>query len=336
MGELTLFDSGAVPAHIANIFGDAGINDDLSAGVGVSFPIISIKGKTFHVVSGDERTLITNDDGDAKGSIEVVILKSNRAISKVFYANGYVEGSNEKPTCSSNDGIAPAADALEPQCNKCQICPQNVWGSRTTESGAKGKMCSDSRRIAVASPNDLENPMLLRVPAATLKELTAYSDMLTRRRVPYKAVITKIGFDHSVAHPKLTFKAVRFLTNAEAEVVVEVLERPIIDEIVGLARSEPVLDIAGAPPALLMGAPKTTAKTTAKSAIKNAVTVTEAEIAEVLDPNAEPEPEQKTAPKAAPKPAAKAAPKPAAKPVLKVVEDDASLTDILNSLESDD
>ena len=325
MGELILFtgDTDNVPAHIRNAFGTPDSNTDLSSGVGTSYPIVSIKGKVFHVARGDERTLITNDDGDAKGSIEVVILQANPGISKVYYPGGYVEGSEEKPTCYSNSGKEPGADAQDPQSAKCATCPHNAWGSRITENGAKGKACSDSRRLAIASIHDLEDPMLMRVPAATLKELTAYADLLTKRKVPYKAVVTKISFDHSVAHPKLVFKPVRFLSDIEADVVIGVLERSVITEITGMAPAQETLEIAGTPPAKLMdqSKPKPTA-------VKKH-TATEAEVEEALEPKKA----EKTEPAPAPKP--KAEQKPKAAP--KVVDaDEESLDDILAGLENDD
>jgi hypothetical protein len=331
MGELILFanDTGVIPHHLTRAFGTPDTNTDLSSGVGTSYPIISIKGKVFHVAQGDERTLITNDDGDAKGSIEVVILQANPGISKVYYPGGYVEGSEEKPACYSNNGKEPAADAQEPQCTKCAICPNNAWGSRVTESGAKGKACSDSRRLAVASLNDLENPMLLRVPAATLKELTGYADLLTRRKVPYKAVVTKIAFDHSVAHPKLTFKPTRFLSDVEADIVIDVLQRPVIAEITGMnTPTHDVLEIEGTPPAKLMDQSKP------KPTVVKKHTATEAEVEEVLEKKPDP---KKTEPD--PKPKADAKPKAEAKPKAapKVVEaDEETLDDILAGLENDD
>jgi hypothetical protein len=319
--DLILFENSQLPAHLRAAFGDSDSNTDLSSGISTGYPIVSIKGKVFHVVQGDERTLLTNDDGDAKGSIEVVILKSNKHVSKVYYPSGYVEGSDAKPDCYSNNGETPGSDAVNPQSVKCATCPHNAWGSRITENGTKGKACSDSRRIAVASIYDLSDPMLLRIPAATLKELTIYADMLTKRKVPYRAIVTKIGFDHDVAHPKLTFKPTRFLTNAEAAVVVDVLSGTVVDDIIGRVSSEAPLEIAGTPPAALMTEElKTTVKTvTAKAE------VVEAEVVEA---------------KPAPKPEPKSTPRPRAEPKLKpspkVVEEDADLDSILASLESDD
>lgn len=233
MGNIVPFDSGTLPAYITNGVVDAG---DLTTGVGVSYPIISIKGKVFHKVQGEDRVLITKPgDDEPAASIEVLILKANPALAKVYYENGYEEGSAEKPTCYSNDGVAPAADAAEPQAKKCATCPHNQWGSRVTDKGGKGKNCSDSRRIAIAAPGHINEPMLLRVPAASLKTLAQFGDMLKKRGVPnYSAVVTKIGFDYTVAHPALTFKPVGFIDEAAAHEAVEMAKSDLVAQIVGL------------------------------------------------------------------------------------------------------
>lgn len=321
MSNIIPFEAGNVPAHVARRFGGADVNSDLSANVGTGgFPVISYKGKVWHVVRGDERVLVANEDGDPKSSIEVVILKSNPNLSKIYYSGGYEEGSNAKPDCYSNDGQGPARDAQSPQANKCAICPRNQWGSRVTEAGAKGKECSDSRRLAVAPVGDLENPMLLRIPAATLKELTAYADMLNRRKAPYQAVVTKIGFDHTVAHQKLTFKAIRWLSDEEADVVAEVCDREVIRNIVGL---EADLDIEGTPPARLTQQaadpkPAPARKTPARHE------ATEEDIEDALASHrAAPEPEEAPAPK----------PKPKADVAAIIAEADASLDDVLSMLD---
>ncbi len=235
MSNVVPFDGGSnLPAHLAGLAGQS-VNTDLSSGVGTGFPVVSFKGKVWHVQQGDDRTLLTHPEtGDPVSSIEVVILKANPNLSKIYYKSGYEEGSTAKPDCYSNDGVAPAADAQTPQSPKCAICPHNAWGSRVSEHGAKGKACSDSRRLAIAPSDDIEHPMLLRIPAATLKELTHYADLLNRRRAPYTAVVTRIGFDHTVAHPKLTFKASRWVTEPEAALISDVIQRDVVTNIVGL------------------------------------------------------------------------------------------------------
>ena len=228
--DMVAITASKLPAHLqgkvksTNVFAAA-----VSAG---GFPVVSIKGKVFHVQRGDERTLITKgEDGEPAASLEAVIVAVNPNKSKVYYDQGYEEGSAAKPTCYSNDGLAPAADAEEPQSKKCATCPHNQWGSRITDNGGKGKACGDSMRLAIAPPDQLNDPMLLRVPAASLKTLGQYGAQLAKRGVEPHHVVTRIGFDYNVAHPALTFKAVRFVEEHElAEVEAVLLEE---DETIG-------------------------------------------------------------------------------------------------------
>ena len=235
MSNITPFDA-KLPAHLSAF--ESVSEDDLSSGVSASFPVISIKGKVFHIVRGDERTLITKPGGEEDepaSSIEVVLLRANPSVSKVYYAEGYTEGSVDKPTCYSNSGIAPEMDAQEPQSQKCAGCVHNQWGSRITESGKKAKACGDVRRLAVAAAGELGDPMLLRVPATSLAVLAQYGDVLKKRGVKYPALITRIGFDYSVAHPALTFKPVGFIDEVAAKKVREVMSGDLISQILGMS-----------------------------------------------------------------------------------------------------
>lgn len=237
--DMIAIKASQLPAHLRakakaqNVFAAA-----VSAG---GFPVVSIKGKVFHVQRGDERTLVKKpgDDEEAAGSLEVVILATNPNKSKVYYDGGYVEGSTDKPVCYSNDGIAPAADAEDPQSTKCATCPHNQWGSRISDNGNKVKACSDSMRLAIAPAGQINDPMLIRVPAASLKTLGSYGAQLAKRGVDPMHVVTKIGFDYSVAHPALTFKAVRFVEEDELSEIEQVLidEEETIGNITGVTGS---------------------------------------------------------------------------------------------------
>jgi len=245
MGNIIPFeDNGNVPAHIRKRHAQGGGNADLSGGVGLGYPIISYKGKVWHVVESGNRELVMNDEGEPRASLDVVILKANGVLSKVYYPDGYSEGSNEKPACYSNDSVKPAADASDPQAGKCAICPHNQWGSKITEMGSKGKACSDSRRLAVAPADDLTRSMLLRVPAASLKGLSTYAELLNRRGAPYQAVVTRIGFDHTVAYPSLTFKALNWLAEAEADAVDELASSETVRQITMIEQGDGGTDTA--------------------------------------------------------------------------------------------
>ena len=308
MSNLVKFDKANVPAHLSAMFA---ASNDLSSGVGGGFPVLSIKGKVWTVVRGkDDRKIIKNEDGDPRSSIEVVIVKANPSISKIFYAKGYTEGMNEKPDCFSENGMSPDPAAANPQAKKCALCPQNQWGSKISENGAKLKACSDSRRVAVAPAGDLRDPMLLRVPAASLRPLGDYGDMFARKGVPYQAAVTRMGFDPEAASPKLTFKYERFLDEDEAATVRELIDSSTVAQIVGGSVVDDAEDNSSALPAA--PAPKPV---------------------KVAAPAPKDEDEDEAAPEVeAPKP--KAAKK--AKPEVKEVEDDdlaAALDDVLGSLD---
>ena len=233
MSDMVTIESGGLPAHLK---GKTKTNNLFAAAVSVGgFPVISIKGKVFHIQRGDVRELVTKagTDDEPAPSLEVVILSVNPNKSKVYYNTGFIEGSVAKPTCYSNNGVAPAEDAEEQQSKKCNVCPHNQWGSRITDSGGKGKACGDSMRLCVAAAGMINDPMLLRVPAATLKTLGLYGTQLSKRGVEPQYVITKVGFDYNVAHPALTFKAVRFVEEAELALVEDTLveESELIDQI---------------------------------------------------------------------------------------------------------
>lgn len=304
------FDQGGkLPAYLKS-FNVAELNADLTAHAGGGFPVISIKGKVFAIVRDGERVVLPNpkDPDSPATSIDVVLLKANKGTSKVFYLKGYDKDSEgQKPDCYSADGIEPAADAQNKQAKKCATCPHNQWGSRVTEKGnSKGKACADTVRMAVAAAGQLNDPMLLRVPPASIKGLGEYGQMLAKRGVGYSMVVTKIAFDQEAESPKLTFKPVGFLDDAAFGEVQEIVGSDIVQNILG---ASPVALPAEAPAAAAdePEAELEAAKPAAKAAISKAKTVTDEEV--------------ETAVAAAEKPAAKA--KPAAKPV--VAEDDVEL-----------
>ena len=196
---------------LATAFG--GIEDDeFLSGQRPSFPVISIKGSKFAVTRGGEREVIVNEDGDARSSIDIVVVRAVKGLSKVFYKDAYEEGSSEAPDCYSNTGVVPAPDAKVPQAKSCAACPNNVWGSKINEkTGKKGKLCQDSKRLAVAPLGQLNDPMLLRVPAASLTNWDTCVATLAKKGLKVPAVALKLGFDKDAAYPLLTFRPAALL-----------------------------------------------------------------------------------------------------------------------------
>jgi hypothetical protein len=225
-------DVDQLPAHLRHLMQE---EEDWGSGQVGGFPVLSLDAKVFHIVRGEDRELITrpDDPDEAATSLGLVILRTNKGVARVFYKDKYVPGSNDAPDCYSNDGIKPAADAEDPQCKTCALCPHAQWGSRISESGKKAKACSEVKRLAVAEPGDEENPMLLRIPPTSLKNWDEYVAKLRKKGANPSMVITRIGFDHSVSHQVLTFKPVGFITDEMAEAVAKTKGTPIVDNILG-------------------------------------------------------------------------------------------------------
>lgn len=209
-----------LPASIADLFAVDPGSDDLSGGITGGYAIVSIRGSKWRIKHGGTEEPVLNDEGDPRASLEVVMVDAAKNLSKIFYAENYSEGDAEAPDCSSLNGETPDVGVPNKQADSCAMCPNNQWGSRMTDAGKKAKACHDSRRIAVVPFGDLKNeayggPMLLRIPAASLGDLKTFGTQLNSKGISYKTIAVRLGFDIDVSYPKLTFKAIKRLEEAE-------------------------------------------------------------------------------------------------------------------------
>lgn len=232
-------------ARALAIFNDLGDNDDLSSGVTGGFSVISIRGSKWRVKSGGDEVLITDADGEMLPSLRVLMLKANKDISKNYYEGGYQEGSSDAPDCFSMDGKKPDPSVENPVAPACASCPKNVFGSKISENGSKGKACADMRRVVILPEGDFKNerfggPMLLRVPAASLSELAAFGKAMSAKGFPYNTIITRISFDPETAYPRLKFNAVRPITEDEAGEVAALLQDESFKQKVEYILNKPV------------------------------------------------------------------------------------------------
>jgi len=232
-----------------------GISDEMSQGIGASFAVVSIKGKTFTIKhGGTDHPLMVSANGAhfAAPFFDVVIVAASPNMTKTYYKDGYVEGSDASPDCWSEDGQRPAA--AQPVSHDCRTCPMNAFGSKLGNAGQKLKACTDSRKIIVVPAHDIANEtyggaMLLRVPAASLGPIADYAKYLNGQGVPFFAVVTRIQFDASAAYPKLQAQAVRVLSEAEAAQVLELRNSDRVASILtGSATTAPAAQPALAAP----------------------------------------------------------------------------------------
>jgi hypothetical protein len=276
MGEVAQFTGGKVPQKLAEA--TAVDNDDLSSGVRGGYSVVSIRGSRWHVKVSDEETTITDPTtGDPVGSLRLVLLKASPNVSKNYYEGGYEEGASEAPTCWSIDGVVPDP-AADKQAASCAACEKNQFGSRITDAGKKVKACGDSRRLAVIPEGDYANelyggPMLLRVPASSLSNLSQYGKKMKGKGFPYNTIVTRCSFDHTVSFPKLEFNATRPLTDEEADEIVGLLKDPeYADKIEAVLAKDlevvPVDDSAKEEEPLFEEAPEVQPKAAAKAPAK--------------------------------------------------------------------
>lgn len=227
MSSLILFQSGAVPAHIA-----AGpivrLNENASAGLRANFAVVSLRGKSWKVKYRGDETLIKRSPGfDAAGrplpeaavaGLEVIVVGISPIITKQYYRSGYVDAgdksSGQIPDCFSTDGVMPDGNSPSIQASSCAVCPHNQFESRKRDDGSvgRGKACADNRKIALVPNGDPENevyggPMMLRIPATSMSNFAAYTGHLGAHGFDVSQVVTVMSFDEKATHPEIVFRA---------------------------------------------------------------------------------------------------------------------------------
>ena len=240
--ELTVLDNFG---PVADVF-DGGPpidNSAWTAGIGAAWPILTIKGKSFGWRYRGEEHTYSAPNAAAGGQhmpvqfLDVVLVQSGARISKVYYEVPWNPTSKERlpPTCWSADGITPDAAVSQKQANTCGGCPHNVFGSSIGPQGQRGKKCSDNKRVAVVTLNDLANqdfggPFMLRVPPGSFANYLNYCSVMANKGYHPYMVVTRLTFDPQVPHPKIKFDPVRTLTREEAMHIIHHHKNPRVAE----------------------------------------------------------------------------------------------------------
>lgn len=198
-----------VPDYLKK-FMDQGTSKDADsmASASVSVPRISLKGKKFQFINGDDESKKTED-------IHVIILgvdpEGGRMI-KTFYMNGYNPTDTSPPDCSSSNGVSPDAWVTNPVAQSCGGCDKNRFGSATSPSGKKTKACRDAKRLWVTPVDNVEGTVFgLNVPVTSLKAMAEYGKEIRGAGIPLSAVITRIYMDEESEFPQIHFQRVGFL-----------------------------------------------------------------------------------------------------------------------------
>jgi len=201
---------------------------------GPVFPRISSNRRMFSIVeSGADPIVIKDENGNPVHQLDVVILGANMGVYKTFYAKGYDSKAavKEAPICWSATGEAPHPASKEKQSDRCATCKQNVFGSKINPNGKKAKACSDSKRLLVVSPDDLEGPIyMVNISATALKSLNTYHKFLNHNNAVVQQVATRLSFDENSDVPVFQFAYVGALTQEDFNKVIKRLEEPEVIE----------------------------------------------------------------------------------------------------------
>lgn len=238
---------------------------------------IGLKGSRFRLIEAGDEVAVKDEN-----HLDVVVVTANPHISRMFYKGVYDPAVKTAPTCFSPDGVTPHASVQEKQSEKCNGCRQNVKGSRVTDSGAKTRACSFSKRLVVALDGDDTETMYQLdlksmsifgdgVSAKGLYTLAGYNKLLHNKGIRVEAVVTRLSFDTTISVPKVYFTPVRFLEEAEFKDIMKLSKSPEAREMATIdavtiqpdnpdvpveAKVAPVKVVKAAPEKVVKAAPK--------------------------------------------------------------------------------
>jgi hypothetical protein len=259
MSNITLFSSAKVPAFARNNV----LSDTAKALVGSGGgggKRISIKGGVFRLMSDGEEVAAIEDR-----HLDIIIIKAAPKVGRNFYAAKFdKDAPGAPPDCWSNDGEKPDASIGEAkkQSLTCMSCPQNQAGSGTGNSRA----CRYVQRLAVVLENDPSGAVMqMALPATSIfgkeegdkRPLQAYARYLAAQNPPVnpEQIVTRMRFDTKSESPKLFFQPMRWLDDAEYDIVKDQADTADAKSaIVMVGSSAPAaapMQIAGKPPAKL-------------------------------------------------------------------------------------
>lgn len=280
MSNVTVFNPSQVPA-----FARKGELSDMAkalAGGAAGGKRVSIKGGVFRLMSGGKEVANIEDR-----HLDIVMVKAASKVSRVFYAKSYDSEAVSGPDCWSADGDKPSPDAATPQASRCADCPKNVAGSGQGNSRA----CRYQQRLAVVLENDIKGDVLqLALPATSIfgkaegdnRPLQEYARWLVAQGINPEAVVTRMKFDTKSESPKLHFKAMRWLSDEEYEIVEQ--QAASDDALKAITMTVAKMDAAPEAPAALAGKPP--AKVKPAPAPAPAVEEEDEEVAAVAAPKA--------------------------------------------------
>jgi hypothetical protein len=253
MSNITIFEEGS---SLPTVKRASRLADKISSGGGLRRIQTNTNGTFKRIVGGEQIGKALPHE------INVIIVDMLKDVSREYYASEYdPEGKATLPDCWSADGRTPDPKASNKQASACASCPMNVDGS-----GAKGrgKACRFKRRIAVLAEGDptgevyqmnLAAKSLFGKGVGNTHPYESYCNYLKANGEAPDTVVTKVMYDTEADTLTLKFKAVRHLTQEEADLVDAAFADPETQRYLKLTAAE-ADGVAEKPAAKAIEAPK--------------------------------------------------------------------------------
>lgn len=155
------------------------------------------------------RHFVFPDDVKVRDNLEVIVL--DWALSYNYYDKPFVRGESTFPVCfavgQSATTMAPSDNSPNKQNDVCATCPQNQFGS----GQGNAKACQNRISLAVQVVEHGPDSPVYRISVSPtgIKNWKSFASALAERNVLPIQVVTRLGFDDSVAYDRLTFAAAR-------------------------------------------------------------------------------------------------------------------------------
>ena len=217
MSNITIFEQ---PNSLPTVKRESRLADKISSGGGLRRIATNTNGTFKRIVGGEQIGKALPHE------INVIVVDMLKDVSREYYASEYdPEGKATLPDCWSADGRTPDPKASNKQATACTSCPMNVDGSGNK---GRGKACRFKRRIAVLAEGDpsgevyqmnLAAKSLFGKGVGNTHPFESYCNYLKANGEAPDTVVTKVMYDTEADTLTLKFKAVRHLTQEEADLV---------------------------------------------------------------------------------------------------------------------
>lgn len=275
MSNITIFEESS---NLPTVKRESRIADKISSGSSLRRIATNTNGTFKRMVNGEQIGRAVPHE------INVIVVDMLKEVSREYYAAEYdPEGKATLPDCWSADGRTPDAKASNKQAGSCTACPMNVDGS-----GAKGrgKACRFKRRIAVLAEGDPSGDVYqMSLAAKSLfgkgvgneHPFESYCNFLKANGEAPDTVVTKVMYDLDADTLTLKFKAVRHLTQEEADLVDAAFVDPETQRYIKLTAAEadgvtakPATKAVEAPKQSVFDAPEETEEAEVAQPVKRA------------------------------------------------------------------